>query len=1024
MDNHNAMRENTRFYARAPLLEPSAEQISASRLTAFKREFETMTGERFADYSHLHVYSVREYRRFWKCFLEWAGDLEWSGSNEPVCIGDECETARFFPNIELNYTENLLGKRIASDDAPALTSCHADGRRITYTRGELRERVMRLAQALSELGLQAGDRVVAIACNDGDAITVALAVTALGATLSTAAPENSVQAILDRFAPLAPKMMFAHTMPRPFDTGGSIAGHVAAVAAQLPSLTDIVCLDETDLPSSVTQRQHELRALITCGDATRFTWQHFPFNHPLFIMFSSGTIGTPKYIVHGAGGTLIEHVKEHRLHSDFDLGDKLFFHTSCSWMMWNWQLLVLASGVEIVTYDGPVASVDTLWWLIANERVTVFGTSPAYLKMSEDVGLEPAAQFDLSALRTMMSTGAVLYDSQFQWVFDHVKHVPLQSISGGTDIIGCFVLGNPNLPVYSGEAQCKSLALDVQAFDQGASTIMPGELVCMNPFPSRPLGFFGDTDGSRFHKAYFAANPGVWTHGDVIEFSPQGSALLHGRSDGVLNMRGVNVSPGEIYRILSEIHEIRHAMVVPQTGTRAGDEGQRIVLLLVLRPGVQLNAALAARVRRDLTRQGAATLVPDVIVQIGGLPVTHNNKPSEAAARDAVNGLPARNVSSLANPECLEQIREHPSLTCVKRALLAPGESVEEIEAYLCALWKQHFRFSPISRDDNFFELGGHSLLAARMLIDVQRATGRTLPLSTMIVAPTIARLAAVLTDDPDACAGNSTLVRMRAGGGRPLFMLHSITGSVMECLTLAGMLQNERPVYGLQALGLDGDEAPQHSVQEMAQGYVRRMREVQPHGPYALVGYSFGGLIAFEMAQQLVKAGEKIELLCLLDTYWHEHSLPLSQWTRYQAQVVVQRLREWRALDARARAGYMRGKAAAIARRLRIRMGTQTVKPSAEVAAMPPALLRVRQSMTIAMSNYKPRRYEGGPIVYVRATLLDESYGDPLPVWQHVAMRGLHVMKIDGRHTDLVIEPHLALVAQTLTNALEKGID
>jgi acetoacetyl-CoA synthetase len=408
-----------------------------------------------------------------------------------------------------------------------------------------------------------------------------------------------------------------------------------------------------------------------------------------------------------------------------------------------------------------------------------------------------------------------------------------------------------------------------------------------------------------------------------------------------------------------------------------------------------------------------------VIVRVDGLPVTHNNKPSEAAARDAVNGLPARNVSSLANPDCLDQIREHPSLTRVKRELPAPGESIGEIEAYLCALWEQHFSFSPIGRDDNFFELGGHSLLAARMLADVQRATGRALPLSTMIVAPTIGRLAAVLAADPDTRAADSTLVQMRAGIGRPIFMVHSITGSVMECLTLAGMVQNERPVYGLQALGLDGDEAPQHSVEEMARGYVLRMREVQPSGPYALVGYSFGGLIAFEIAQQLVAAGEKIEMLCLLDTYIHTHCLPFTLWTRYQAGVVVDRLRELRSLEAGERIGYMRGKAAAITDRVRVRMGRQTQRPADDVADLPPVLQRVRDSMSVAMATYRPRRYEGGPIVYVRATLLDESRSDPLPVWQRVAKHGVRVMPVLGRHTDLVVEPHLVAVAATLTNAL-----
>ncbi|MDR5807532.1 acetoacetate--CoA ligase [Caballeronia sp. LZ019] len=1019
MERQNAIRESAQFYLRQSLYEPTPERISRSRMTRFIENFEKHTGEHFADYPAFHDYSAREFRQFWRSFLESAEGLEWSGMAEPVCTSDEIETARFFPNVELNYAENLLGPRIAPDDAVALVACYADGGRVAYTRGELRDRVMRLAQALRELGLKPGDRVVAIMRNDAEAITAALAVASLGATISTAAPENGVQAILDRFAPLAPRMLFAHTMQRSFDTAGALSAHVAAVAAALPTLTDIVCLDETPLPSTVRTRQHEVRELIEHSDPARFTWRRFPFNHPLFIMFSSGTTGKPKCIVHGAGGTLVEHVKEHRLHSDFGPGDKLFFFTSCSWMMWNWQLSALASGVQIVTYDGPVAAVDTLWRIVANEHVTVFGTSPAYLKMNEDAGLEPGTLYDLSALRAMMSTGAVLYDSQFHWVHRHVKPLQLQSISGGTDIIGCFVLGNPNLPVHAGEAQCKTLGLNVQAFDHGVPSNMPGELVCTNPFPSRPLGFFGDTDGSRFHKAYFAENEGVWTHGDVIEFSPDGGARLHGRSDGVLNVRGINVSPGEIYRILSDVHEIRQAMAVPQTRPRAGDGGQRIVLLLVLREGAHLNATLAIRIRRELTRHGSAALVPDVIVQVAGLPVTHNGKPSEAAARDAVNGLPARNVSSLANPDCLDGIREHPLLARAQSDLPAPGESAESIEAYLCALWEQYFSFSPIGRDDNFFELGGHSLLAARMLADIKRTTNRTLPIATLIVAPTIARLAAVIAADPGMSAESSSLVQMRAGRGRPLFMVHSITGSVMECLTLAGTLQSERPVYGLQARGLDGDEAPQRSVEDMARAYVLRMRGVQPSGPYALVGYSFGGLVAFEIAQQLVKAGEQIEMLCLLDTYVHERCLPLTAWTRYQANMIAYRMREFRALGGRERIAYVRGKAFAMSDRVRMRFGKTAQRPGPETRGLPPPLMLVRESMRVAMTTYKPRRYLGGPIVYVRASIQQDDRGDPLPVWRRVAKQGLRIMQVEGRHNDLVVEPQLLTVALALTNAL-----
>ena len=1006
------------MYAREPIFQNLPERAAQSRMSRFTAALEDFTGERFVGYPELHAYSTREYRRFWQCFLHWTQGMEWSGSAEPACVGDVCETARFFPDVELNYAESVLGRKIAPDESPALTACYADGRRETMTRGDLRDRVERLASSLGKLGLRPGDRVVAMMRNDAQAIVAALAVTALGATLSTAAPETGVQAILDRFEPLEPRMLFAHTTQRSFDTAGSIAAHVAAVAAALPTLTDVVCLDETPLPSTVSQPQHSLRDLIVHGDAAGFEWRRFPFNHPLFIMFSSGTTGKPKCIVHGAGGTLLEHLKEHQLHSDLGPGDKLYFHTSCSWMMWNWQLSVLASGAEIVTYDGPVTEVDTLWRLVADERVTVFGTSPAYLKMCEDAGLEPGKQFRLDALRAMMSTGAVLYDSQFEWVNSHVKRLPLQSISGGTDIIGCFVLGNPDLPVYAGEAQCKSLGLDVQAWNEGAATSTTGELVCVNPFPSRPLGFFNDTDGSRFHSAYFKANPGVWTHGDIIEFSAQGSARLHGRSDGVLNVRGINVSPGEIYRILSDISDIRQSMVVAQAAHDASGEGQRVVLLLVLRQGAQMTAALASRVRRELMRQGSAALVPDVIAEVEALPVTHNGKASEAAARDAVNGLPVRNLSSLANPGCVEKISAHPAFARTRRELPEPGESREQVEAYLCALWEQLFSFSPVSRDDNFFELGGHSLLGAQMLAQIKLATGRTLPLATLIIAPTIARLAAVIAGDRVQDA-HPNVVPMRAGRGRPVFMLHSITGSVMECLTLAGMLQSERPVYGVQARGLDGEEEPQRSVEEMARVYIQQMRAVQPRGPYALVGYSFGGLVAYEIAQQLVAQGEEIELLCLLDTYVDERYLPLHAWLGFQCDVMAERVRAFRALSAAGRAAYIKERLSGAADRIRMRLGRMASRPAADTQGLPPVLRQVRESMRVAMATYRPRRYRGGPVLYLRASVKEGGQGDPLPAWQRAVRSGLVVKSIQGAHTDLVVEPNLATVAETLARRL-----
>jgi acetoacetyl-CoA synthetase len=1012
----------------APIYSPPPERVMASRLTAFTAALREHTGEALPDYAALHGFSVRNYRSFWRFFIDRAQGLDYSGDPEPVCIGDQGEHAVFFPHLTLSYADSLLNFDVAAATAPGITACHADGSSIRLTRGELRERVARLAAELERLGLRPGDRTVAVMRSDERAIIVALAVTAIGATLSTASPEMGGDALADRFEQLSPTWLFAHTVVPTTTNGRTQAQGVAALASSLETLEHIVVLDDELLAGSFSASVHAFDELCAHGCAGAFAWRKFSFNHPLFIMFSSGTTGKPKCIIHGAGGTLIEHLKEHQLHSDLGPGDRLYFHTSCAWMMWNWQLSALASGVEIVTYDGPIASVDTLWRLVADERVTVFGTSPAYLRMCSDAGLEPGRQFDLGALRAMMSTGAVLFDAQFQWVMQHVKPLQLQSISGGTDILGCFVLGNPNLPVWAGEAQCRSLGLDVQAWEGGAATQGVGDLVCANPFPSRPLGFFADKDGSRFHHAYFDANSGVWTHGDQIEFSPCGGARLHGRSDGVLNVRGVNVGPGEIYRVLSDIDGIREGMVVEQRIKEKGDAhayDRRMVLFLVLEHGVNLTLELTARVRRELARRISPTHVPNVIVAIDELPVTHSGKLSDSAVRNAVNGLPLTNTAALRNPECLDVIRQHPGLrdaaVSEQRPLPLMGKTHAELERYLIALWENLFGFAPISRDDNFFDLGGDSLLGAALVTEVERTGSFDVSLATLLAAPTVAQLAAAMLGAADSDS-SQTVVCVRGGAGRPVFWAHSVTGNVMECLPVILSLKNPRPIYGIHAKGLREGEEPLMSVREMATSYIREIRSIQPKGPYTLLGYSFGGLVAFEMAHQLHRSGESIELLGLLDTHVHEGCLPWSHRIHYQMQYVTQEWRTFRDLRRAQRLHYISWKLAGAADRVRLRFGKMARISAPDLAHLPPAMLRVREAMRAAMTVYRLPSYDAGPVQLIRAALPVRGLCNPMPAWQRAAQRGLVVSRVGGGHVEMIIGRNAELLAATLDRLLHQA--
>lgn len=729
---------------------PDDQATAHSQLTVFRQWCEARTGRILPDDAVMDRFSVQDFRSFWRLFLEWS-DLPRDGAAEPVCVGDTCETARFFPDLRLNYAECLLS---GSPAQRVLTACHADGSRDHFTRDALRVKVARLAMSMQRLGVCRGDHVVAIGRNNAEAVIACLATAAIGATFASCAPDIGVPAILMRFAPLRPKVLFGCLRAEQWDPGVPVAKRVLETAAGLPGLAAIIALDNGSIAVDEDTTPLLRLADLLCGDDGDKAgpgWPRHPFNHLLFTMFSSGTTGAPKCIQHGAGGSLLEHVKEHRLHCDLGPGDKLFFQTSCGWMMWNWQLSALASGVEIVLYDGPLEGPDTFWRIVAEERVTVFGTNPAYLHFCEHARFSPGRMFDLSALRTVLSTGSILHADQYDWVREQVKMaMPLQSISGGTDIIGCFVLGNPNLPVHRGEAQCRSLGLDVRSLpppDHPEAQI--GELVCANPFPSRPLGFHGDADGTRFHAAYFAQNPGFWTHGDLIEATPRGGWRLHGRSDGVLNVRGIRVGAAEIYRILDDIDEVLEAMAVEQ---QAEEEpgGTRMVLLVVLREDLVLDNTLTKHIRSELVRCGSPAFVPARIAQVKALPLTFNGKPSEAAARDAVNARPVRNRDALQNPACLDAIAMHPVLRAPAAVRVSRGAAPDpavvtdrdRLRQHLQDICERVLGVAPIAWSDNLLGFGADSLGLLNLLLEIERYTGHALPLSAFLTAPSIEGLA------------------------------------------------------------------------------------------------------------------------------------------------------------------------------------------------------------------------------------------------------------------------------------------
>ena len=980
-------------------------RATPSQRTAFRRFCAERTGRRFGDDAAFHAFSVAEYRRFWLLFLEWS-DLIYEGVPEPVCTHDSCEHATFFPELRLSYAENLLRIDTPEDgERPALVAHRADGPSEQLTRRELRRRVRVLAAELAQLGVSPGERVVAVASNNPEAIVGALAAATIGATFSIATPDMGVPALLSRFEQLEPVVLMANLENRAETGSSTLRDHVGALAAALGSLKVIVALDDGAAPA-VGVPLLRLSEVLAAGDDDDREWPRFSFNHPLFVLFTSGTTGRPKCIVHGAGGTLLEHAKEHRLHVDLRPADTLFFHTSTAWMMWNWQLSALACGSPIVLFDGSFTEPQTLWELVERHDVSVFGASPPYLQLCQDSGASPGGSLGLGALRSVLSTGSILHDWQYDWVREHVGPVALQSISGGTDIIGCFVLGNPDLPIRRGMIQCASLGLDVAAVAPSGEAV--GELICRNPFPSRPLGFVAD-DGTRFHSTYFERNPGVWTHGDLIEFDADGYARMHGRSDGVLKVQGVRIGPAEIQIALRDVAEVRDVLAVQQQtpGVR-GDS--RVVLLVVLREGATLDGALLLRIRREIARCASPLHVPELIVAVDELPTTHSGKRSERAARDAVDGRPVGNVEALRNPGSLEGIRRALAETEQRLSTLAqaPEDTAgQPTEARLRAIWESVLGVTSLGADDNFFDVGGSSLAAVRVFELIYERLGVDLPLSTLLHAPTTNALAELI-DAPGELRVPSIVPLAPGADGPPLFMLPGWHGDVLRLRALALHLATDRPIYGVQGGLTDPSLPPQERIGALAERYLQAIRSAQPAGPYALVGHSFGGFLAFDIARRLDALNERVELLGILDTAVHHRWLT----PRDRAGFLI--LRPFR--YARTTLRSPRRVLAPYARSFAARVGLGVADPPA------PLLMRERLATGLeAWAAYRPQPYPG-TVTLFRAKERDGTIADAQTIWREVARGGLAIEQVRGGHNEMLVEPNVEVLAERLSAWLTDG--